>query len=300
MKKKLFVRIALFIIMLFVLDNVVGMTSAYLIKNAKSGATEKIEHICNKSNEDVLIFGSSRGCHHYDPRILRDSLSMSVYNCAYDGCGSILLYGLLEILTDHYTPKCIIYDVQPSFDYLVDGQENSRFLGNLKPYYESEGIDSIFWNIDPNERWKMLSHMYRMNGKTIQVVSEYFMKRNETIMGYDPRDRKMQVEPKVINSTDVAPFDETKKYYFERIISLCQEKGIKLIFYASPYYKKTTDNEFMFIKNLSDKYGIPFFNHSCDSNFTNNRDWFYDSIHMNVDGATVYSQVVAKELSEIK
>ena len=89
-------------------------------------------------------------------------------------------------------------------------------------------------------------------------------------------------------------------YYFERIISLCQEKGIKLIFYASPYYKKTTDNEFMFIKNLSDKYGIPFFNHSCDGNFTNNRDWFYDSVHMNVDGATVYSQVVAKELSEIK
>ena len=300
MKKKLFVRVVLFLICMLVLDNVVGKTSAYLIKNAKSGATEKIEHICNRSNEDVLIFGSSRGCHHYDPRILSDSLGMTVYNCAYDACGSILLYGLLEILTDHYTPRCIIYDVQPSFDYLVDGQENSRFLGILKPYYENEGIDSIFWNIDPKERWKMQSHMYRMNGKFIQVVSEYLMKRNETIMGYDPRNKKMQVEPQIDNSTDVAPFDETKKYYFERIIKLCKEKGIKLVFCASPYYKRTTDNEFKYIKNLSDKYGIPFFNHSCDRNFTNNRDWFYDSVHMNIDGATVYSQVVATELLEIK
>lgn len=284
---------------MFVLDNVVGKTSAYLIKNAKSGATEKIEHICNRSNEDVLIFGSSRGCHHYDPRILRDSLGMSVYNCAYDGCGSILLYGLLEILTDHYIPKCIIYDVQPSFDYLVDGQDNSRFLGNLKPYYDREGIDSIFWKIDPNERWKMKSQLYRMNGKMIQIVSEYMMKRNETIMGYDPRNKKMQVEPVVDNGKKTTTFDVTKKYYFEKILNLCKEKGIKLVFYASPYYKKTNDSEFEYLKKLSVEHGIPFLNHSCDKNFVNNRDWFYDSVHMNVDGATEYSKMVGKELGNI-
>ncbi len=290
--KKLYLRLLLFLILLCSLDFAVGCVSDYLIKNPKSGQTEKISHICDNSSEDVLVFGSSRGVHHYDPTILGDSLGMTVYNSAYDGCGSILLYGLLNVLTQHYTPKCIVYDVQPSFDYLYDGQDNNRFLSPLKLYYDRPGVDSIFRRIDPTERWKMLSKMYRINGKLIQVVSESFMVRNQTIQGYLPVDKKMEIEPAVDRSEKKLTYDETKKYYFEKIIQLCRDKHIRLVFFASPYYKNTSDSQFAYVKSVAKKYGIPFYDFSCDRRYVYKKDWFYDSVHMNVHGATEYSKEV--------
>lgn len=294
--KKIILKFVFFLFLVLALDILVGYLSDYLIRNAKSGGTEKLEHICKRTNEDILIFGSSRGCHHYDSRIFRDSVGMSTYNCSFGGCGSILMYGLLDIITDHYSPKYIIYDIQPSFDYLIDNEDNSKYLRYLKSYYDCEGIDSIFWRIDPNERWKMMSKMYRVNGIFIQLLSENIIKRNENILGYIPLNKKMQNQPEVVYSNKVPPFDETKKYYFEKIINLCKKKSIKLIFCASPYYRKTTDKEFDYIKIISKKNNIPFLNHSCDEDFINNRNLFCDSFHMNREGASNYSKTLAKEI----
>lgn len=40
----------------------------------------------------------------------------------------------------------LIYDVQTSFD-LLEG-DNHKYLGGLRYYYDRQGIDSIFWNVD--------------------------------------------------------------------------------------------------------------------------------------------------------
>lgn len=297
--KKFLLKLLLFAVLFVTVDKTAGLVATYLFDHAKSGATEKNKYIASRTNEDLLIFGSSRGVHHYDPRILEDSLGISCYNCAYDGCGIITAYGLLVTLTEHYTPQAIIYDVMPNFDYLVDGEPNAKYLGPLKLLKlggVKPEVDSIFINISPSEQWKMMSNMYKINSKLIQLITENLTERNATISGYLPMNKKMLQEPEVKEKGLPTAIDEMKRYYLIRFVQLCKQKNIQLVFYASPSFRKTLDYQFDYIKELSHKEGIPFINYYCDTLFVWNRDYFYDSVHMNQIGATAYSRIVASEM----
>ena len=72
--KKFLVKTALFIILVLVIDAALGAGFRYLVPHAKGGDTGRIEYICHRTSEDLLIFGSSRAVHHYDPFLLEDSL----------------------------------------------------------------------------------------------------------------------------------------------------------------------------------------------------------------------------------
>ena len=295
-------KLSLFAILFVVADKAVGLLATYLFDHARSGATEKNKYIADRTNEDLLIFGSSRGVHHYDPRIFEDSLGVTCYNCAYDGCGIITAYGLLVSLTEHYTPKAIIYDVMPNFDYIQDGEPNAKYLGPLKLLAlgggVKHGLDSIFVDVAANEKWKMKSNMYKINSKLIQLLTENLVERNITVKGYLPMNKEMQQEPAIRETGLPTAIDGLKEHYLLKFIQLCKQKGVNLVFYASPSYRKTLDYQFDYIKELSDKEGICFVNHYCDTSFVQNPNYFYDSVHMNQRGATAYSSVVAAELRD--
>lgn len=297
--KKYIINIAIFAVLMIALDIAVGYVATYLIDHAKSGATYKNKYICDRTTEDILIMGSSRGVHHYDPRIIKDSLGMTCYNCAYDGCGSITAYGLLKILTEHYTPKLLIYDVQPSFDYLKTDSDNSQYLGALKYFYDRDGIDSLFIKVNADEQWKMKSWLYRLNSTSIQLLSEYMMNRNATIQGFMPMDLRMNYEPDIDENRKDIILDMLKVECFNHIIEICKGKGIKLIFAVSPSYKKTDDYEFDFVKRIAEDEDIPFINHYSDSSINCTRSYFYDSVHMNADGADDFTTIFVHELREI-
>lgn len=67
--KKFLLKLLLFAVLFVTVDKTAGLVATYLFDHAKSGATEKNKYIASRTNEDLLIFGSSRGVHHYDPRI---------------------------------------------------------------------------------------------------------------------------------------------------------------------------------------------------------------------------------------
>ena len=297
--KKYIINIAIFAVLMIALDIAVGYAATYLIDHAKSGATYKNKYICDRTTEDILIMGSSRGVHHYDPRIIEDSLGMTCYNCAYDGCGSITAYGLLSILTERYTPKIIVYDVHPGFDYLLTEKHNSQYLGALKYWYDRHGIDSLFIKVDPSEQWKMKFWMYRINSTSIQLLSEFLMHRNETVMGYMPRAHKMNYEPIIDESRKNLDFDPLKLECFQRIVKICNNRGIKLVLSVSPSYMKSDDYEFDLAKKIAKDNGIPFVSHFCDTNINTNKDYFYDSVHMNKIGATEFTNMFVSDLKSI-
>ncbi|MCQ2258703.1 MAG: DUF1574 domain-containing protein [Bacteroidaceae bacterium] len=298
--KKFIIKIIIFAICCFVMDRSFGIALDYLTKNAKSGQTQKNEEICNRTKADMLILGSSRAVHHYNPIILQDTLGLTCYNCGYDGCGSITAYGLLQILLERYTPKYIIYEVTPGFDYYHADKDNSKYLGALKMYYDHQGVDSLFYKVNLMEPYKMRSYMYRMNSKLIQMVSENLLVRNETQNGFFTKDNVMQHEPEQKTHTEeIHEYDSLKIECLNQIIKISSEKNIKLIFVVSPFYKKTTDDDYFYIKNIAKNNGVPFINHYTDKTFNCERNNFYDSSHMNRKGATEYSKLIAHELKEL-
>ena len=145
----------------------------------------------------------------------------------------------------------------------------------------------------------MMSNMYKINSKLIQLISENLMERNVTISGYLPVNKSMLQVAEIKENGLPTTIDETKQCYLVKFVQLCKQKNIRLVFYASPSFKKTLDYQFNYIKELSQKENIPFFNHYCDTSFVWNRDYFYDSLHMNQTGATAYSKAVASEMRNL-
>src|ERR1700750_706899 len=127
-------KISLFIVLMVVLDWSIG----YLLKkeyySQKSGWDFRTTYVIDSVKSDVLILGSSRALHHYDPNIIQDSLHMTAYNGGRDGCEMFYDYGVLTSALKRYHPKLVVLDMRPSeFEKDQDGYDR---LNMLLPYYD--------------------------------------------------------------------------------------------------------------------------------------------------------------------
>ena len=164
------IKSAIFLTLCGLLDFGLGKIFGYLTVHATGGYTKQDNFISDEVDANILIFGSSRAAHHYVPSILSDSLDMSCYNCGLDGNGIIYGYGKLKTITARYYPKIVILDIQPTFDLFTN--DNCKYLAPLRPYYQYPGVDSLFWDINPSERWKMMSNSYRFNSKFLSILMD--------------------------------------------------------------------------------------------------------------------------------
>ena len=228
------IKILLFFAIIVIIDQLFGYSFSHLVKAAKSGDTRRNEYICHELSSDILIFGSSRASHHYNPIIISDSLGYSCYNCGQDGNGIILNYGFSEILPQRYTPKFIIYDITPNYD-LLKSENNSKYLGMLRPYYNENRISKLFEAIDTNEKYKMISNLYRYNSKFIQIVSDNINVNNsEGLAGFSPIDKKLDTL-KIRNKREICyEIDSVKIKYLNKFID--NFHGTIIVFCISPIW----------------------------------------------------------------
>lgn len=248
--------------------------------------------------KDILIFGSSRAIHHYDPEVLSEDLGMSCYNCGEDGLGIILSDARLDAILSRYTPKMIIYDFEKSYD--MNSNDNLRYLGKLKPYYPDYGIDSIFNEISFTERFKMLSHLYRYNSQLVDIAIGLLSKSPKTAESYtyNPLENLMDYEPEPKSAVDLS-VDSIKMDYLCRFIDKCKEKNIQLIFAVSPTYQADSIDWKSILSKVTNNRHVNVLNHYSDTTFTAHRELFSDATHLNKTGANEYSKMISKETKQM-
>lgn len=300
MKKFIILLFALFAILAGI-DIATGLVFDKLTLSAKRGYTGRNEFIADKLHDPVLVFGSSRSVHHYDPQVLADSLGVPCYNCGQDGMGIITFYGRFKLLTARYTPRLIIYDVTTDFD--LRRNDNVTYLTWLKPYYNRPGIDSIFWHIEPTERVKMLSNMFRYNGKALQIITDNKPgdDNDDALKGFVPLDGIMTYDKEEDATKTQVDFDPVKLYYISRLVKDCSAKGIRLVFAISPLYNsiKQPDAYLADFLTLARKQNVPVINHYYDARFATNKNLFQDTYHMNRSGAEIYTSMLAHEIKQL-
>lgn len=292
--KKFILKTLLFFAICVVLDTCVGFASSTLQKSSKGGLTQKDEFIKNKMHADIVIMGSSRASHHYVSNLMADSLGCSVYNAGMDGKGIIMNYGVFLEITRRYTPKTIIYELTPDFDYLKG--DNEQYLTHLRHSYDIKGVDSIFWNVNPNERIKMLSNSYRSNSLVPHLIYDNIVAQIDSLNGYVPlwnKVNKNEIKRRTIkkNSVDY-PIDSLKVKYFQKMIALCQKKDIELIFAVSPLLIYMED-AYSFGFQLAASNNVKIIDaQQVMSDFK--EELFQDDYHLNNDGATMYTLEVIR------
>lgn len=287
--KRFISQIVIFFLAIFVIDFAVGKVSGYFLNRTKGGDYGRNNYICNQVDADILVFGSSRAFHHYNPIILTDSLGKSCYNCGQDGNGIILNYARYQLINQRYHPNVVIYDIANSFDLLTG--DNHKYLKWIKAYYDKEGIYEVFDSVDPIEKYKMISQMYRYNSSFIQIASDFIHPmQSDGIRGFRPVDKEMdtmKISEKKEENTDYI-FDTLKISYITKMIDLSNDT--RFIFVVSPIWYGMDTTPLKPIISICKQKSIPFLDFSNDPKYVHNNEYFYDGSHLNAKGADEFTR----------
>jgi len=299
--KRFIIRIGLFFVLLLAFDRVIGYALQYMSDNARGGYLGHQNYILKECKDDILIFGSSRAIHHYNAPMIQDSLKVSCYNCGQDGEGIIMYYGWWQLIKQNYSPKVIIYEVFPPYD--VEKGDNAKHLGWLKLIYDNKGIQQEFEDIDPKEKYKMLSLMYRYNSRFHQILLDYIHPVHSINRGYLPVYKELdtlQIRRDGAEETGdykEIEMDTLKFKYLERILTELDDT--KMVFILSPTWYGKNEQDLTSLRNLAMHNNCDFYDFTTDSSFVHHSDFFYDGYHLNSKGADKYTQKVVELLRSI-
>lgn len=299
--RKFILMVLLFFAVIAIVDRAFGIAMKNVLQDTDKGDWGRNDFIFNEVKSDVIILGSSRAIHHYDPQIFSDSLRMSCYNCGEDGMGIFLMWARYQAIRERSIPKLVIYEVLPEFD-LLKNKDDLKYLKFLRPYSTEPVVSSMIDDISSREQIKLFSEMYRYNSVFVDIVAQYVSKSPGTARDYtwSPLMGNMNYSPrKAKELQQMVQVDSLKMTYMEDLILQCKEDGTQLFFVASPIYQPMSDNEFLPLKDLCRQYKIPFINHYCDSDYCDNLTCFVDASHLNTKGAEMFTVLVASEIKDV-
>jgi hypothetical protein len=262
-----------------------------------------------KLDADIFVYGSSRACTHFDPKIIEDSLGQSVFNLGIEGhtFGMQYLRHLLA-LENNSKPKVIIHSVdigtlqkgrmynpdqflpymlwnKTFYDYMsmYDGYSYFDYKIPLIRYYgKLEAIKTAI---------KMSSHQ----SNEVQRIKGYLGNDNSWNNDFDNAKKSMKKYVSLPDSLTLSLFDN--------YLAECKKNKIDVILVYSPYYIEGQE----FIKNqseiiniyemLAQKYDFMFLDFTKDE-ICFDKKYFYNTSHMNKTGAELFTKKLCNQIKE--
>jgi len=286
----------------FLLDFTIGKILRHFYFKETSGMHYRTTYSMDSTRAEVLVFGSSRANHHYVPGVFEDSLHQTFYNAGRDGNGIFFQVALLNSILKRYTPKVIILEYSGEFE---KGNFDFDKLTSLLPYYEThEEIRDLVEQKNPFEKIKSLSQIYPFNSQAL-TIGVGNLEINKTRMhddkGYVPLYKEWK------NELDSAPHpstyivDTNKINAFRKFIVTAKNLGVKIFVIKSPVFQAFYKSQGIYICNtVCSEEKIPFWDFSNDTTFLNNKRLFQDVVHLNNNGATVFSKLVTNKILHYK
>ncbi len=297
--KKFLLYILIFFSIVAVADIGFGYACGWLLNHAKGGGMKRIHQTAMLQDACIVVMGSSRAHHHYVPSVISDETGLKAYNAGIDGNGIVTATGLYGLMAERYSPRVIIYDVEPAFDinvYAEDGN-NIRYIGWLRPYFGHSQAKKVICRIDPTERLKNFSAMFRYNGDIVDLLKDQVVLSDYTVDGYAPLQGEMKKEPekKAIGAASVQ--DTLKLHMMEEFIARMSQSETRLIIVASPKYGATSSDMFAPIKEMCIRYGVEFWDYYAAPEFQK-LDYFKEPMHLNDEGAHEFSLTIGANLKQ--
>jgi len=262
-----------------------------------------------KVDSDVVIYGSSRSWLHVNPMTIGDSLGLSTYNLGINGHNFWLQHLRHRLLLEkNPKPKMIIQTLDIStLTRRKDLHNPDQFL----PY--------MLWNhqmrdaVLKYEGYKYFDFelpLIRYYGK-LEALKNVLRNKMKTIpnppvriKGYQAKDLKWngdleKAKAKFKSFTTV--LDEPSVKLFDKYLADCKKQHIKMVFVYTPEYiegQQMISNraEIMAVfERFSKKYDIPYYDYSDDP-ISYQRDYFYNSMHLNLKGAEFFSSKLAHRM----
>jgi len=296
LQRNVIFKLCIAFIFLYCLDYVFGAAIKYFYFRQTSGPQFVTTYSIEKTEANILIFGSSRANHHYHPVVFENQLNMTCHNSGRDGFDIFYHYAVLKAILTRYTPEIVILDINRR--EFIDIQDSYDKLSALYYKHHPE-IREIVDLKSKVEKYKMLSHVYPYNSTLSYIIlgnTKYNQNRRNEISGYVPLMKKMSQPLNNYSASNEYDLDPEKIRVFNDFIEACEAYGIKLYIIHSPYYAnvKNQDKSIDICKEITLKRQVPFFDFTNDTTFIDNPGLFSDASHLNNEGAELFSARIAE------
>lgn len=261
-------------------------------------------------NSDVVVYGTSRARAHINSKILEDSLKFSTYNLGIDGYTFDMEYYRHKlILENNKKPKYIIQ----TLDYHMLGKIKDLYqYEQFYPYFENKTIVNTIKNYNGLNRWDYQLPLVRYYGSKEQIFSAINIllrpshNKGNRYKGFYNYNQVWTDDLKKAKKSKKAIFQKIDKQslvLFEKLIVDTKKMGIEMIFVYTPEHIDgqnfvSNRTEIMRLYNkLAVQYDIPFIDYSSDP-MCLNRNYFYNSEHLNLKGTNLFSSKLASDLKK--
>jgi hypothetical protein len=303
-EKPLFFALKLLILGLIIsiLDLVIGTGLKHFYFKQTAGPLYRTTHAMEEAEAGLVIFGSSRATHHYKPVIFENRFGLSYYNAGRDGNFIFYHYAVLKCFLKRYKPKVVL------LEFGMRGFEKNQVsydgISSLLPYYNRHPeIRDIVKLKSSFEEIKLVSKIYPFNSSVLTIAaaninSSAMRDRLVDYKGYLPLLRKWNRPIGAIKKWYDYELDSNKIKFYEAFLHDCIASNVKIYIICSPYFIKPgyKDKSIELAKEIAKKQGLTFYDYSSSPVFVCNPRLFSDINHLNDSGATVFSNIVAKDI----
>ena len=247
-----------------------------------------IQQALMQKQADVVILGASCAKYHYDPRILADSLAMTVQNTGVGGMNIIYSDIVLQAYLERCTPLCVVVDL---YGQLNAGEGR---LPRIKPFYGLSSPVTEYYDTETDwqQRLKLHSNLYRYNG-TLDLLLRHKLNEPNTTCGFGIKSGEMER----FDTVTVHNFqpDSIKVRHMRHLVELCHKHDILPVFVLSPRREHDVDQEAWITKACKDL-GAVVINEIHTSMYYDTPGLFFDESHLNGRGAEIFSRRIASKL----
>jgi hypothetical protein len=166
-------------------------------------------------------------------------------------------------------------------------------------------LEGKFFSYAGNYKDIQLSIVYRIKMKTLEMYNGYRPHRDYHNFANEKNRQRSAWEKAQHILTNDSYFDPAIRYYFDNILSLCQENNIKVILIRYPLSKEFSFEERRIIpadiltnevEKIAHKYSVYCGTLDYHDIFFDHPEYFFDPDHLNVRGSDLFSEKFVKDL----
>jgi len=298
--KRFIANLLLFAILFFIYDKAFIFFKEY---SADKEIDKRLELVLQgKMNKEIIVLGSSRGANAVIAGDLQKILGKSTYNLSYPASDVEFHEFLLRTLVKfNKPPKTLLLVVDDPFQLLPTNTQVFRYE-RLYPLVKYDHINQEL--IDKGQKNALLSKLFvlhRINKTNLNLRQKYFTPEATVLacgsmpISFQKSGRKWFYE-KTDGVYPIADETSAKVEAFNKIISICENTGIKLILITVPNFRESNPSFVERMKTLVNERGSLYeFKYNSiylDSNY------FYDESHLNNKGAEIFTDELATYLKD--
>lgn len=254
-----------------------------------------------KDSVDVMLVGASSILRGFSTNTLWESFGLTAEIRGSTSATPFISYLNIKEGLRYQNPKVIIVGINAMFgEYNLDDDNMEGAMRRALDYRKitPEKIETINTIVENSEEQTRLSYIfpilrYHDRWKEISVDSVYEnldSDKYEFLHGQRPRMETNTVEPRwgLMNKKESIEVNELSKEYYDKIIKLCKDEEIELIFVATPK-EEWSLSKYEMISEYAKQNDVEY----IDFNFDNilrecDIEWdkdFFDAGHLNAIGA---------------